>query len=94
MPLPIFAAVQVIHSSIVFALVIVLGLLLAPKVGLRMPVLESWLYVRAPLPRGTFRIPLLVGLAVGVLTVVLLFAVFLPRMPGWPSEARPSRSRS
>ena len=87
MPVPVFAAVQVMHSSIVFALAIVLGLLLAPKVGLRMPVLESWLYLGTPLPPGTFRVPLLVGLGVGAATVILLFGAFLPRISGWPSEA-------
>ena len=87
MPLPIFAAVQVMHSSIVFAMVIILGLLLAPKVGVRMPVLDSWLYLKTPLASGTFRVPLLVGLGVGAVSVLLLFLVFLPRISGWPSEA-------
>ena len=87
MPLPVFAAVQVMHSSIVFALIVVLGLLLAPKVGLRMPLLESALYSRQPLAPGAFRVPLAVGAVVGVISAILLFLVFVPRMPGWPSES-------
>ena len=46
MPLPVFVAVQVMHSSIAFGMVIVLGLLLAPKAGVEMPLLGEWLYHR------------------------------------------------
>ena len=87
MPLPVFAAVQVMHSSIVFGMVTVLGLLLAPKVGIELPVLGDWLYLQRRPSLATLRGPALVGLSVGAVTVLLLFFVFLPRMPGWPSEA-------
>ena len=88
MPLPVFAAVQVMHSSIIFGMVIVLGLLLAPKAGVRMPLLEQWLYRGwAAVAPGSFRVPILAGLVVGAATVVLLFLVFLPQISGWPSEA-------
>ena len=88
MPLPVFAAVQVMHSGIAFGMIIVLGLLLAPKVGVRMPFLEWWLYGGPPLPRGSFRVPALAGVATGAATVILLFYVFLPGITGWPSEAK------
>jgi hypothetical protein len=87
MPLPVFIAVQAMQTSIVFAMVIVPGLLLAPRVGVRMPLLEAWLYGARPLPADAFRVPTLAGLAVGVVTVILLFLVFLPRIFGWPWEA-------
>ena len=87
MPLPVFAAVQVMHSSIAFGMVIVLGLLLAPKVGIELPLLCQWLYHRRRPGARSLGVPALVGLGVGAVTVLLLFFVFLPRMPGWPSEA-------
>jgi hypothetical protein len=87
MPLPVFAAVQVMHSSIAFGIVIVLGLLLAPKAGVEMPLLGEWLYHgRRPAASSLWR-PAIYGLVVGAITVLLLYFVFLPRMPGWPSEA-------
>lgn len=87
MPLPVFAAVQVMHSSIVFGMVVVLGLLLAPKAGVETPLLSEWLYFgRRPAASSLWR-PAVWGLVVGAITVLLLFFVFLPRMPGWPSEA-------
>ena len=87
MPLPVFVAVQVMHSSIAFGIVVVLGLLLAPNAGIELPLLGEWLYHgRRPAVPSLWR-PALVGLVVGMITVLLLFLVFLPRMPGWPSEA-------
>ena len=87
MPLPVFVAVQVMHSSIAFGMVVVLGLLLAPKAGVEMPLLGEWLYHgRRPAASSLWR-PAIVGLVVGAITVLLLFLVFLPGMPGWPSEA-------
>jgi MFS family permease len=87
MPLPVFVAVQVMHSSIAFGMVIVLGLLLAPKVGIEIPLLAEWLYHRRRPAAAALRAPLAIGAVVGVVTMLLLFVVFLPRMPGWPSEA-------
>ena len=87
MPLPVFVAVQVMHSSIAFGMVIVLGLLLAPKAGVEMPLLGNWLYLRQRPAASALSVPALAGLAVGAVTVLLLFFVFLPQMPGWPSEA-------
>ena len=87
MPLPVFVAVQVMHSSIAFGMMIVLGLLLAPKAGVEMPLLGEWLYYRRRPTAASLWVPALFGLAVGIVTVLLLFFVFLPHMPGWPSEA-------
>ena len=87
MPFPVFVAVQVMHSSIAFGMVIVLGLLLAPKVGVELPLLGEWLYHKRRPPASSLGPPLAIGLAVGVVTMLLLFFVFLPQIPGWPSEA-------
>lgn len=87
MPLPVWVAVQVMHSSIVFGMIVVLGLLLAPKVGIGIPQLSDWLYHKRRPPVSSFRMPLAVGFAIGIVTALLLFFVFLPRIPDWPSEA-------
>lgn len=87
MPLPVFVAVQVMHSSIAFGMIIVLGLLLAPKAGIETPLLVNWLYFkRAPAAADVGK-PLLVGLGVGIVTMLLFFLAFLPWIPKWPSEA-------
>jgi hypothetical protein len=87
MPLPVFAAVQVMHSSIAFGMVIVLGLLLAPKVGIELPLLGEWLYHKRAPSGASLGVPTVIGLIVGAVTMLLFFSVFLPGIRGWPSEA-------
>src|SRR5213076_2895279 len=61
------------------------GLLLAPKAGIEMPVLQRWCYGRAtPLPTNAARLPLLAGMVVAALLLVIFYAFFLPRIPEWP----------
>ena len=87
MPLPVFLAVQVMHSTIAFGMAVVLGLLLAPKAGIEMPLLGEWLYHSRKPAASSLWAPAVWGLVVGVISVLLLFFVLVPRMPGWPSEA-------
>ena len=85
MPLPALITVQVMQNVILFAGFISLGLLLAPKAGIEMPVLQRWFYGRAtPLPKNAARIPLLAGVVVAALLLVIFYAFFLPRIPEWP----------
>jgi hypothetical protein len=85
MPLPALITVQIMQNIMLFAGFISLGLLLAPKAGIEMPVLQRWLYGRAtPLPKNAARIPLLAGVAVAALLLVIFYAFFLPRIPEWP----------
>ncbi len=85
MPLPVLITVQIMQNIILFAGFISLGLLLAPKAGIEMPVLQRWFYGRAtPLPKNAARIPLLAGVAVAALLLVIFYAFFLPRIPEWP----------
>jgi len=85
MPLPVLITVQIMQNIILFAGFISLGLLLAPKAGIEMPVLQRWFYGRAtPLPKNAARIPLLAGAAVAALLLVIFYAFFLPRIPEWP----------
>ncbi|HZE56381.1 MAG TPA: hypothetical protein VE031_00875 [Chthoniobacterales bacterium] len=85
MPLPVLITVQIMQNIILFAGFISLGLLLAPKAGIEMPVLERWFYGRAtPLSKNAARLPLLAGVAVAALLLVIFYAFFLPRIPEWP----------
>jgi len=85
MPLPVLITAQIMQNVILFAGFISLGLLLAPKAGIEMPVLQRWFYGRAtPLPKNTARTPLLAGVAVAALLLAIFYAFFLPRIPDWP----------
>lgn len=85
---PVFVAVQLMHLSLIFGMAVALGLSLAPKAGLRLPLLAHWLYggteseARFPL-----RLTSGVGFLVGAFSVLLLYGVIVPRLPAWPSEA-------
>lgn len=88
MPLPILVTVQLMQSTIVFGGIVALGLLLARHTGIEAPLLQNWLYRgSAPLPSGWLRIPLLWGIALGVLVFFLYFLVFAPMIPAWPLRA-------
>jgi hypothetical protein len=83
--MPVLVVAQMIQSAILFGIVIFLGLLLARKVGLEMPILECWASSgKAEFPRGAFSIPLLSGAGIGGVIVFLLRFVFLPRIPQSP----------
>lgn len=85
MPLPVLMAVQVMQSAILFAAFISLGLLLAPRAGIEMPVLQRWLYNRAgPLAKNSARTPLLAGVAMAAILLLVFYLYFLPRIPEWP----------
>ena len=62
MPLAALITVQVMQNIILFAGFIALGLVLAPKAGIELPMLQRWLYGRsAPLPKNTARTAALAG---------------------------------
>jgi hypothetical protein len=84
-PLPLLVVIGVAQNFLLFGLIIGFGLLLARKMGLGAPLLESWIYhedspVRA---RDSFKAGAPVGIAVGVILVVIILAV-APHMPGLP----------
>ncbi len=84
-PLPLLVIIGAAQDFLLFGVIIGVGLLLARKVGLGAPLLESWLYhersrVRA---RDSLRTGAPVGIAVGVILVVIVLAV-APHMPGLP----------
>src|SRR3954471_18075101 len=88
MPLPILIAVQVMETAILFAALIALGLLLAQKIGIEMPILHRWLDRSAPpVPKYAVRTPVLAGLGVGVMVLLIFYTFFLSRVPEWPVAA-------
>jgi hypothetical protein len=84
MPLPVLVIVQLMQSTIVFAGIVALGILLARKVGIESPILRGWLYRAGGYPAGWLRTPLLWGFVVGLLMFLLYFLIFLPLIPEWP----------
>jgi hypothetical protein len=89
MTLPVFVLVQVLRALILFGFVVGVGLLLARKAGLPLPLLEGWLYGgHRPVGggTGTVRVAALAGVATGALTVLIFFVFFFRYLPGWPSE--------
>ena len=87
MPMPVLLTVQVMQSVILFAGFISLGLILARKVGMEMPVLRRWAYGGpAPSLRNFALTPLLVGAAAAALVVLVFYTFFLPRIPEWPID--------
>src|SRR4051812_37206004 len=84
MPLPVLMAVQVMQSAILFAAFISLGLVLAPKAGIELPVLQRWVYSGpAPLPNPSVRTPL-AGVVMAAILLLVFYTFFLPRIPEWP----------
>lgn len=83
-----FVTVQVLHLSLIFGMAVSFGLLLARRVGLRLPILSRWLEGEVPeQPKGALRVAVVAGVAIGVYTVLALYGFVLPRIPQWPSEA-------
>lgn len=93
MPLPVLMAVQVMQNAILFAAFISLGLVLAPKAGIEMPVLQRWFYNRgAQIAKNSARTSLLAGVVIAAILLLVFYTFFLPRIPGWPvgvEEAMP-----
>ena len=86
LPLPVLLVLQFLQSAILLALAVGLGLLLARKVGLPVPILESWLSGESVGHRLRLILPpaIVVGLAVGVLLFLLIKFVFLSHIPAIP----------
>ncbi len=84
-PLPLLIAIGVAQNLLLLGVVIGIGLLLAPKVGVGAPLIESWLY-HEPSPirvRDSLKSGVLVGIAVGIVLVIIILMV-APHMPGLP----------
>ncbi len=80
MPLPLLAAIQIAQQMVMFGIAIALGLLLAGRIGLGLPILEAHLKgekvadrVRAMLP-----VSLMLGVAAALLIIALDVFIFQP----------------
>lgn len=84
-PLPLLVVISVAQNLILFAVLIGVGLLLARKLGLGAPLLESCLYHEAaPVRlRDSLKYGALVGIAVGIVLLVIIIpaAQHLPGLP-------------
>src|SRR3982750_3229457 len=88
MPMPVLIAVQLMESALLFAALIAVGLFVADKVGIEMPILQRWFYrSEKPLPENAMLIPVLVGLGVGALGLLIFYTCFLSHLPDWPVAA-------
>jgi hypothetical protein len=84
-PLPLLVVIGVAENLLLFSVIIGVGLLLARRMGLGAPLIESWLYhedspVRV---RDSFKSGALVGVTVGIVLVIIILAV-APHMPDLP----------
>jgi hypothetical protein len=87
MPMPVLITVQVMQNVILFAGFISLGLVLARKTGIEVPILQRWFYGRvASSPKNAAWVPIIAGVAVAALLLVIFYTIFLPRIPEWPID--------
>jgi membrane protease YdiL (CAAX protease family) len=82
LPLPTLIIIQVIQSALLFSVLTALGLLLANRIGLGLPILEAQLRgeaiadkIRATLPVST-----IVGVIAALLIIALEFIIFQPAL--------------
>ena len=91
LPVPLIIIIGIAQNALLLAVVIGIGLLLARKLGLGAPLLESRLYGERP--RVNARDSLMYGALVGVIVGIVLLITLLiaaPHLPGLPfvSSAR------
>jgi membrane protease YdiL (CAAX protease family) len=74
-PLPALIAIQIIQSALIFGVLTALGLFLANRIGVGVPILEAWL--KGESIADKIRTVLPVSMAVGVVSALLIFALEL-----------------
>jgi hypothetical protein len=84
-PFPLLVAIGIAQNTVLLAVLIGVGLLLARKLDLRAPLLESWLYREPPSVsvRDSLKSGVLVGISVGIVLLVTLL-IAAPHLPGLP----------
>lgn len=96
-PLHILLIIQILNNIVMFAIFIFIGLYLAGKVGLSIPILERW--SRGEEIKSTFKTILGISITLGVLAVILIavldfsfyflfpneliYITKLPEVPAW-----------
>lgn len=81
-PLPALIAIQTVQSAVVFAIIIFLGMLLARRVGLETPILESWTRAEsiADKIRAVLPLSIILGVTATLIMLGLEFLYFQPAM--------------
>jgi membrane protease YdiL (CAAX protease family) len=84
-PFPLLIAIGIAENAVFLAVLIGVGLLLARKLDLGAPLLESWLYHEQPpvSVRDSLKSGAVVGVSVGILLLVVLL-IAAPHLPGLP----------
>lgn len=84
-PFPLLIAIGIAQNALLLSAVIGVGLLLARKLDLGAPLLESWLYHEQPSvsARDSLKSGALVGISVGIVVLVPLL-IAAPHLPGLP----------
>lgn len=81
-PLPAVVALALLQNGVLLALIIVIGLTLSERVGLRMPLIRAWALREPVSDARTIILPgLLLGAAVGAVLIALDALFFLPGLP-------------
>lgn len=84
---PVLFITQGMQLTLVLGIVVGVGLLVAPSVGIRTPLLHAWLY-REPEPqRTTFGLSIIAGVVLGLVNTFGVYFFMAHRVPDWPSEA-------
>jgi hypothetical protein len=84
-PLPLLVIIGIAENFLLFGVTIGVGLLLARKMGVGAPLIQSWLYHQDSQVNASASIKagVPVGIAIGVVLVIIILAV-APQMPGLP----------
>lgn len=87
-PLPLLIAVGVAQNVVLLGVLVGVGLLLARKLKLGAPLIESWLYREPPRvsARDSVKSGVLVGISVGIVILVAIL-IAAPHLPGLPFVA-------
>lgn len=82
MPLPLIVILAILQNGLLLAVIIVIGMILSERVGLRMPLIRAWTTDESPPKPSAILLPgLLLGAAVGIVLVAVEAIFFLPRLP-------------
>jgi membrane protease YdiL (CAAX protease family) len=85
LPLPLIIPIAIAQNLVLMGLFVGFGLLLARKLGLGAPLLESWLYHKDSdvSASGSLGIGAIAGIAAGIVVLILML-IAAPHLPGLP----------
>ncbi len=82
LPLPLVVALALLQNGVLLALVIAIGMILAERIGLQMPLIRAWANGEPPPKLKAIVLPgMLVGAAAGAILVAADALFFLRHMP-------------